>query len=96
MIYHVSMKRRVGEGRRPRGHAGNTDEEFRGSAQRLPIEGMRWMVVGYPDQQHPYLHTSAVKTVARIEEDQRLVGLVLETQNSIYDVKISHTEGEGP
>jgi hypothetical protein len=35
--------------------------------------------------------------VGRIEEDNRLVGLIVETRNSLYDVKISHEErGDGP
>lgn len=89
MSYHVSIQRRPGHGRL---HAGNTEELFRGQCLGLPIVGKRFLVVGYPGGAHPYVHTSTVLSVARIEEDQRLVALIVETRNSLYDVKISHEE----
>ncbi len=92
MIYHLSIQRRKGVGRE---HAGNSDELYHGQARELPIVGKRFMVF-WEGRQHDsrYLHTSAVKTVVPIEEDQRLVALIVYTQNTIYDVKISHTENE--
>jgi hypothetical protein len=85
MRYYISVQKREGNPDVP-------SDVLYGYTDELPTAGKRFFMT-ITEGRYPYLHTSEVLALAHIGEDDRLTGMFVKTRNSLYQLKISHTEG---
>lgn len=81
--YHVSIQKIGGNWSVP-------EHKMHGYASSLPKIGSRYMVI--LNDRHRYIHLSEVQSLGEVQEDGRLVKLIIKTLNSTYILNISHTE----
>lgn len=68
-------------------------EEFKGFADELPLVGKVFFAVSHvASDDCTYFRSSEVKGVAMINEDNRIVGYIIDTLNSRYQIDIDFVE----